>query len=93
MEDSCGVFQCAYATGQRTASYRGPGSQEEYGTKLAVRHICTHETGMDSKHVQSYVSSLVVKNGLLEPFLQRGICDLVLGQSNLFHLLVYQMIT
>lgn len=87
-EYRCGVSQCAYETGQNTARYKGPGRQGGHGTELAVGHMCTHEIRTDSRHVQSYVSSLVVKNGLLESFLQRGICNLVLRQAHLFHLRV-----
>lgn len=42
-----------------------PGSQEAYGTELAVKHIGTHKTRVDSKNVPSCVSSLVIKNGIL----------------------------
>lgn len=62
-EQRCGSFQCAYETGQNGSTW--PGSQGEYGTKLAVKHICTQETRVDSKIGQSYRSSLVIKNGIL----------------------------
>lgn len=62
-EHGCGSLQCAHETGQGGGTW--PGSQGEYGTKLAVRHICTQKTRVDSKIGRSYRSSLVIKNGIL----------------------------
>lgn len=42
-EYSCEIFQCALWNRTQN-SYMWPGSQEECGTKLTVRHICTHKT-------------------------------------------------
>lgn len=67
---------------------RGLVAKGNMAPNLQSGHMCTHEVRMDSRHVQSYVSSLVVKNSLLESFLQRGVCNLVLRQPHLFHLLV-----
>lgn len=62
-EICCESFQCAYETGQKGSVW--PGSQGQCGTRLAVKHICTQKTRVDSKIDQSYVSSLVIKNGIL----------------------------
>lgn len=44
------------------------GGQGKSGTKLAVKHICSQKTRVDSGNAQSYVSSLVIKNSICNLF-------------------------
>lgn len=60
------------------------GGQGKSGTKLAVKHICSQKTRVDSGNVQSYVSSLVIKNSICNLFCKEGFATSVLGNKIFF---------
>lgn len=60
------------------------GGQGKSGTKLAVKHICSQKTRVDSGNAQSYVSSLVIKNSICNRFCKEGFATSVLGNKIFF---------